>query len=63
MDLFQNSVFTVPRIPLKILPFAPSATWGVQGWFLGAARRKVGSKKRNGFLGLKKSIFLKKIIK
>ena len=48
------SVYHIPIILLKILPFAPSATWGEQGGFLGAAWRKVGGPKKNCFSGLKK---------
>ena len=51
------SAYHIPRILLKILPFAPSATWGVQGGVLGAAWRKVCGPKKNCFLGLKKSKF------
>ena len=47
------SVYHIPRILLKILPFAPIATWGMQGGVLGATWRKVGGPKI--FLGLKKS--------
>ena len=41
------SVYHIPRILLKTLPLASSATWGVQGGVLGAARKKVGGTKKN----------------
>ena len=53
---FKSSVFHISRILLKTLTWVPCATWGMQGWFLGAARRKIGGTKKNVFLGLKKKI-------